>query len=58
MLRFLQKTDTASLPERVRHAIREQEEMTERLISWFQLFVVLTLGGLYMAGPKPDIMSG
>jgi adenylate cyclase len=56
VLKFLQKTDTVSLPERVRHAIREQEEMTERLISWFQLFVVLTLGGLYMAGPKPDIM--
>lgn len=55
MLKFLRKTDTASLPERVRLAIREQEEMTERLISWFQLFVVLTLGGLYMAGPKPNI---
>lgn len=55
MLGFLQKIETASLPERVRLAIHEQEEVTERLISWFQLFVVLTLGALYMLGPKPDI---
>ncbi len=56
MFNLIPKTDTISLPQRVRGAIREQEEMTERLISWFQLFVVLTLGTLYMAGPKPDIM--
>ena len=56
MLKFFPQIDTTTLPKRVRVAIREQEEMAERLISWFQLFVVLTLGTLYMVGPKPNIM--
>ena len=48
-------SEKAVLPQRVRSAIREHEDATERLISWFQLFVVLTLGSLYMIGPKPDV---
>lgn len=56
MLKFFPQIDTTTLPKRVRVAIREQEEMAERLISWFQLFVVITLGTLYMVGPKPNIM--
>ncbi len=40
------------LPERVERAISEQEDKTERLISWIQLGVVCTFGLLYMLSPK------
>ncbi len=40
------------LPERVREAIAEQEDRTERLIGWLQLGVVLTFGTLYLVSPK------
>lgn len=52
---WFSRSERAVLPQRVREAIQEHEEATERLISWFQLFVVLTLGSLYMAGPKPMV---
>ncbi|MDX1402611.1 MAG: adenylate/guanylate cyclase domain-containing protein, partial [Kiloniellales bacterium] len=55
MFGFLRNIETASLPKRVQNAVRDQEMVTERLISWFQLFVVVTLGALYMLGPKPEI---
>ncbi|HMB75748.1 MAG TPA: adenylate/guanylate cyclase domain-containing protein [Kiloniellaceae bacterium] len=53
--RWFPGSQAGALPLRVREAIQKQEEATERLISWFQLFVVLTLGSLYMTGPKPNV---
>ena len=40
------------LPERVRTAIREQQDRSEVLSGWFQLAVVVTFGSLYLAAPK------
>ncbi len=40
------------LPERVRKAIQEQGDATERLIGWVQLAVVLTFATLYTISPK------
>lgn len=40
------------LPERVRKAIRDQQDRSERLIGWFQLAVVVSIGSLYFAAPK------
>lgn len=40
------------LPERVRRAIQEQGDQTERLIGWVQLGVVLTFAALYAVSPK------
>ncbi len=52
---WFHKKDNAVLPERVQAAIRHQEDVTERLVSWFQLAVVLILGALYLLGPKPPV---
>ncbi|MEE8270923.1 MAG: adenylate/guanylate cyclase domain-containing protein [Alphaproteobacteria bacterium] len=41
------------LPERVRAAIRAQEEHSEVVIGWVQLAIVLTLGTLYSVAPRP-----
>ena len=43
---------TAALPERVRLAIREQQDRSERIIGWFQLGVVLFIATLYFLAPK------
>ncbi|MFQ5775760.1 MAG: adenylate/guanylate cyclase domain-containing protein [Kiloniellaceae bacterium] len=40
------------LPERVRRAIQEQGDATERLIGWVQLAVVVTFASLYAIAPK------
>ena len=40
------------LPGRVRQAIQEQEDRTERLIGWIQLAVVVIFGVLYLISPK------
>jgi len=52
---LLKSTEDQVLPERVRAAIREQEDATERLISWIQFFVVATFGVLYLVSPKPEV---
>ena len=52
ILDWLRKSSEPVLPERVSQAIRDQEDATERLISWIQLVVVLTFGALYFAAPK------
>ncbi|MEM7223077.1 MAG: adenylate/guanylate cyclase domain-containing protein [Pseudomonadota bacterium] len=44
--------DLAGLPERVRVAIRDQQDRSERIIGWFQLGVVLFIGTLYFLAPK------
>ena len=43
------------VPARVQGAISAQQDNSERLISWFQLFVVITLGGLFVVSPKPEV---
>ena len=45
-------TRDAALPERVRNAIRDQQDRSEILIGWIQLAVVLTFGTLYAISPK------
>jgi len=42
----------SGLPERVRAAIREQQDRSEIMIGWFQLGVVLLIGSFYFAAPK------
>ena len=44
--------DTDALPERVRAAIRDQQDRSEILIGWFQLGVLVLIGSLYFAAPK------
>ncbi len=53
MLRkLLASTSDAGLPDRVRAAIREQQDRSEILIGWIQLAVVVTFGSLYLVSPK------
>jgi adenylate cyclase len=44
--------DSGALPERVRLAIRDQQDRSEILIGWFQLGVLVLIGSLYFAAPK------
>jgi adenylate cyclase len=44
--------DESQVPERVRLAIRDQQDQSELLIGWFQLAVVLIFGSLYLLAPK------
>ncbi|GAB4359991.1 MAG: adenylate/guanylate cyclase domain-containing protein [Kiloniellaceae bacterium] len=53
MLNWWRRDPEAGLPERVRQAVRLQEDATERVISWAQLGIVLTFGTLYFLSPKP-----
>jgi len=53
MLNWWRRQPETHLPERVRRAVRAQEDATERLISWVQLAIVLTFGTLYALSPKP-----
>lgn len=53
MLSWWRKDPEAGLPERVREAVRAQEDATERLISWVQLGIVVTFGTLYFLSPAP-----
>ncbi len=55
MLSWWRKDSKAGLPERVREAVRAQEDATERLISWIQLGIVVTFGMLYWLSPKPEV---
>ncbi len=55
MLSWWRKDLEAGLPTRVKAAVREQEDATERLISWIQLAIVLTFGALYIISPKPEV---
>ena len=52
MIRRLLGGRKTTLPERVRKAIQEQGDATERLIGWVQLSVVLTFATLYAISPK------
>ena len=52
MLKSVWRGDRTRLPERVRRAIQEQGDHTERLIGWIQLAVVLTFALLYTVSPK------
>ena len=44
--------DESALPERVRAAIRLQQDRSEIMIGWIQLFVVLVFGMFYFVSPK------
>ena len=46
------KRQTTALPERLKRAIRDQQERSEVLISLIQLLVVTIFGLLYMISPK------
>ncbi|MBT5413454.1 MAG: adenylate/guanylate cyclase domain-containing protein [Rhodospirillaceae bacterium] len=50
--------DEARLPERVRAAIRAQEDRSEILIGWIQLAIVATFGTLYAVSPKTFAEGG
>lgn len=52
LLRRFAGGSDALLPDRVRSAIQEQGDATERLIGWVQLAVVLTFATLYAISPK------
>jgi adenylate cyclase len=49
---ILFSSDGGVMPERVRLAIRDQQDRSEILIGWFQLGVLLLIGSLYFAAPK------
>jgi len=51
-LLFLGVDETSGLPERVRDAVRQQQDKSERLIGWCQLALVLVFGALYTIAPK------
>ena len=55
MLSWWHKDREAGLPERVKAAVRAQEDATERLISWIQLGIVMIFGTLYFVSPKPEV---
>lgn len=46
-------TKAVELPERVRRAIRLEQDQAERLISWCQLALVLFFAVFYASSPKP-----
>lgn len=50
--RLLQRESEGDLPDRVREAIRAQQDASEVLIGWVQLAVVVTFGTLYAIAPK------
>lgn len=45
------------VPDRVRDAIRRQQQDSEKLIAWVQLAVVSIMGGLYALSPKTSPVS-
>ncbi len=49
---FLLGPSADSLPARVREAIRQQQDASERLTGWIQLAVVLLFGTLWAVSPK------
>ena len=49
---LLRRADEAALPERVRAAIRAQQDRSEILIGWIQLSVVVLFGAFYALSPK------
>ena len=55
--RFVFGEPGGAVPERVRDAIRRQQDESERLIAWVQLAVVTILGGLYALSPKTSPVS-
>ena len=49
---LFRSADEAALPERVRAAIRAQQDRSEILIGWIQLSVVVLFGAFYALSPK------
>ncbi len=57
LLTFVIGERGGAIPERVRHAIREQQESSEKLIAWVQLVVVSTFSVLYALSPKTSAVN-
>ncbi|MEQ1613345.1 MAG: adenylate/guanylate cyclase domain-containing protein, partial [Hyphomicrobiaceae bacterium] len=45
--------EAETLPDRVRALIRDREDISERLIGWVQLGLVLTFAALFFLAPRP-----
>ena len=52
VIRALGASGEGDLPERVKIAIRNQQDASEIVIGWVQLTVVLTFATLYTVSPK------
>jgi len=52
LCRFIGDDDDRKIPKRVQDAIIEQQNVSEQLVGWIQLAVVLTFGTLYAVSPK------
>lgn len=52
LCRFIGDDDDRKIPKRVQDAIVEQQNVSEQLVGWIQLAVVLTFGTLYAVSPK------
>ncbi|MCG8547525.1 MAG: adenylate/guanylate cyclase domain-containing protein [Alphaproteobacteria bacterium] len=52
LVKFIIGEGGGTVPERVRQAIKHQQENSEKLIAWVQLSVVATFGALYALSPK------
>ncbi|SCA56377.1 Adenylate cyclase [Candidatus Terasakiella magnetica] len=50
--RFVGDPNERDVPKRVQGAIVEQQNVSEQLVGWIQLLVVLTFGTLYAISPK------
>jgi adenylate cyclase len=55
--RFVFGAGGGAVPERVRQAIRHQQQDSEKLIAWVQLAVVSIMGGLYAISPKTSAVN-
>ena len=54
ILSALVPEQTAKLPQRVTQAISKQEDSSEILVKYIQLFIVTIFGTLYLISPKTD----
>jgi adenylate cyclase len=57
IVRFVFGEGGGAVPERVREAIRGQQQDSEKLIAWVQLAVVSIMGGLYTISPKTSVVN-
>jgi adenylate cyclase len=50
--RFIGEDDERKIPQRIEAQIIDQQNVSERLVGWIQLAVVVTFGTLYTISPK------
>ena len=46
-----------ALPERVRGAVRAEQQMAERTVGWVQMVIIVSFAALYGLSPKPLMMN-